>query len=368
MKKIFILADGSSPHTQKWICSLSESGFKIFLFSLNILDTNYYSKCRNLETYSFAMNSNTISSGNGSWKKLKYLKSYFVLRKKFKEFSPDILHAHFASSYGLLGSLLFFRPYLISVWGADVFDFPKKSLLHKLILKLNLSRAHLLLSTSEIMAKETKKLTSKPIKVIPFGIKLEIFYPRKSFKKSNDSLNIGTIKSLEEKYGIKYLIEAFAILRKKLSHIPMKLTIVGRGSQELILKNQAKILGVADDVEFTGWIPNDLVSEYHNKLDIAVFPSILDSESFGVAVIEASACEVPVVVSDRGGLVEVVQDGKTGLVVEAQDSHKLADAIERLVLDESLRETLGKNGRERVQRLFRWEKNLSDMINTYQQL
>ena len=103
-------------------------------------------------------------------------------------------------------------------------------------------------------------------------------------------------------------------------------------------------------------------------LDIYVALSTLDSESFGVAIIEASACEKPVVVSNAGGLPEVVEDGVTGIIVPKHDEVSAANAIEKLLLDEELRIQMGQNGRKRVKELFDWNHNVAQMIDIYQRM
>jgi len=91
-------------------------------------------------------------------------------------------------------------------------------------------------------------------------------------------------------------------------------------------------------------------------------------ESFGVAVIEASATGIPVVVSDVGGLPEVVERDGTGLVVEARNEVQIADALERLVLDPDLRFRMGAAGRDRVQRLYEWKANVDQMLSIYREV
>ena len=119
----------------------------------------------------------------------------------------DILHAHYASSYGLLGALANFHPFILSIWGADIFSFPKKSFLHRYIFNFNLRVADKILSTSQIMAKEIKKYTNKEIIVTPFGIDINTFKPGNKVDKIKGEFDfiIGTIKGLEEIYGIEYL-------------------------------------------------------------------------------------------------------------------------------------------------------------------
>ena len=91
-------------------------------------------------------------------------------------------------------------------------------------------------------------------------------------------------------------------------------------------------------------------------------------ESFGVAVIEASACEIRVVVSNVGSLPEVVEDGVSGTIVSSENPEEAAIAIEKYIFDENLRKKTGKSGRERVEKLYNWKVNVSDMINIYTEI
>ncbi|MCD7873785.1 MAG: glycosyltransferase [Acidaminococcaceae bacterium] len=145
--------------------------------------------------------------------------------------------------------------------------------------------------------------------------------------------------------------------------MPLKLLIVGEGSQKTYLKKLAEDLGIAEDSVFTGKIVHSLVPVYDNMLSISV--SVSNSESFGVAVIEASACEKPVVVSNVGGLPEAVEDGVTGLIVPPRNPEKTALAIEKLILDSSLRAEMGKAGRKRAFQLYNWHNNVQQMISIY---
>ncbi len=291
------------------------------------------------------------------------MKAISEVKKAIDLFKPDIVHAHYASSYGLIGAMLNFHPYFVSVWGSDVFRFPKYSLFHKYIFKYTISRADKLFSTSKVMKTEIEKYTTKKIFVIPFGIDVERFKPFEVEKVFNDdSLVIGTIKTLEKRYGIEFLIRAFANIKRKNPN-KIKLLICGKGTLLDELKNLTVELGVQDDTIFTGYINHDQVQFYHNKLDIYVAPSL--EESFGVAVLEASACNKPVVVSNVGGLPEVVDNGITGFIVEPMNPNDLATAIEKLVRNPSLRLEMGRKGREKVFEEYEWNKCVSAMIEHY---
>src|SRR5690606_21009633 len=360
--KIMLLGDGNSLHIIKWTKGLTTKGIEVGLWSITKPDPGIYDDVKGLKLFY----SNISQERLGLWAKIKYLTLLHHLRKSIKAFGPDIVHAHFASSYGLLGALVGFRPFIISVWGNDVYLFPTKNFLFKEILKFNLRKADKILSTSKVMARETAKYTKKHIQITPFGIDLDVFkaYPPKHEK----VFTIGTVKTLEEKYGIGYLIDAFDIFRKKYPSKPFRLLIVGGGSLEDDLKIKANKLGISHLCEFTGPVPYASVPDYHNQLDVNLCLSIVDSESFGVSAIEASASEKPVIVSNVGGLPEVIVDEVTGIVIPPKNAEKAAAAIERLYLDQDLRNRLGKAGRERVQRLYDWENNLRQMVEIYKEM
>lgn len=93
--------------------------------------------------------------------------------------------------------------------------------------------------------------------------------------------------------------------------------------------------------------------------------SRLDSESFGVAIVEASASARPVIVSDAGGLPEVTVNGETGIIVPRDDPEAAADALEKLILNPELRHSMGINGRLHVSKYYSWDQCISTMLNTY---
>ena len=362
--KIMLLANANSVHTQRWAKSLADKGVEIFVFTLSKVEKNPFEAYKNIQLYSFGFSEEFTKSKEGRVAKIRYIKVLPKLRKKITQFKPNILHAHYASGYGSLATLSVFHPMVISVWGSDVYDFPKQSFFHRKLIEFNFSQADKILSTSHIMAKETKLYTNKEIIVTPFGIDLDLFKPMEIntlFNKGD--IVIGTVKTLEEIYGIEYLIKAFKIVVEKYPDLPLKLLIVGGGSLEMKLTQLTKDLQIDQKTIFTGQIDYKEIPKYHNMLSISV--SVSNSESFGVAIIEASACEKPVVVSDVGGLPEVVEDGVTGYIVQPRSSIETAKAIEKLLIDKSLRIQMGIDGRKRVKKLYNWEENVNQMIDIY---
>lgn len=363
--KVILLSNPNSAHTIKWATSLAGRGIDLAILGIGQLRVNDYQGHERIDIAMKDLESEDQREGGLS--KAIYLKMLPLLNRSIREFRPDILHAHYASSYGFLGALSRFHPFAVSVWGSDIFSFPRKSPFHSALIKYTLSQADKVLSTSQVMATETKRYTSKELTVIPFGVDLEVFKPRSvSSPFGENDIVVGTVKALEQVYGIEYLMRAFALVRNKHKTLPLRLLIVGGGSLEKRLHLLAQELGIRDVAVFTGQVSYSSVPQYHNMLTI--FVCVSESESFGVSVVEASACEKPVVVSDVGGLSEVVEHGVTGFVVPPRDVERTAAAIEELVLNKVLRKDMGRAGRKRVQELYDWRKSVDRVIEIYQAL
>lgn len=362
--KVLLLADPASVHTLRWANALSERGIEIYLFGLSEYDGSLYNRNIKIETINASLKIKAMT--DGSLLKVVYLKAISRIKELVESYKPDILHSHYASSFGLLGALTNYHPYIISVWGADIYNFPARSFFHKSIIKYSLSKADKILSTSHVMAERTSIYTKKEIAITPFGIDTERFTPMERNLRSESEIVIGTVKTLEKKYGVEYLIRAFKLVKETYQKTPLKLLIVGSGSLEPQLKNLVSELEIEKNVEFTGFIKADKIPHYHNMIDIFVAASIEDSESFGVAVLEASACGKPVIVSDAGGLPEVVEGGVTGLIAERSNSAALANAIMKLLSDAELRENMGKNGRQKILNEYTWKDSVNKMISIYE--
>ena len=357
--KVLLLSDPGSIHTIRWGNALSQRGIEVGIFGYSPYDPRDY----DTQTKIFSENFQSRSILD----KAKYLTLMGKLKRVIAGFSPDLVHAHYGSSYALLGNLSGFQPFIISVWGTDVYEFPKKNMLFKYILKRNLAAAKRILSTSSAMAEETRKYmkANRKIDVTPFGIDVEVFR-KKATARPTGIVTVGTIKTLSRNYGIDLLIMAFNEVRKKCPALGLKLVIGGDGEDRDYLMSLTRQLNIQNTVEFLGKIEHAKVPDILNSLDI--FVALSFSESFGVAVIEASACELPTVVSDAGGLPEVVDDNRTGFVVPIGDYKMAAAAIERLALDEGLRAKMGKAGNEKVRKFYDWNKNVSRVIEIYHEV
>lgn len=346
---ICMFADERSIHTRRWVRGLREMRHRVDLITLI--------KDKDNDVGGMSLNA------TGKW---SYLTKIGMLRSLVRGLNPDILHTHYASSFGFLASFIKHPRKILSVWGNDVIVFPYSNMLFKMMVRRSLKKSHYITATSNFLKRSVKKLDSniERTRVIPFGIDTAQFdYCRRS---SRSKMRIGIAKSLWPKYGVDVLIRAFYILSK--SHDNIELLIAGKGEFESKYKQLVKDLQLGDRVRFLGFINHDELPEFLYEIDIFAMPSVSDGESFGVAALEASSTGLPVVATRVGGVPEVVMDNKTGLLVERRDIEGLAGAIEKLILNPDLREKMGRAGRAFVESDYRWESNLKAMSDLYMEV
>ena len=293
-----------------------------------------------------------VSAAGSDLAKLKYLFTGGQIKRLINEIKPDIVNAHYATSYGTALALSGVQNYVLSVWGSDIYDFPQKSILHKLLLKYSLKKAACLFSTSMAMAAEAGKYTDKKFVITPFGVDTALFNPNKRTRPGNDGrIILGTVKSLSDKYGIRYILEAVAAVKKQ-GNFPLELRIAGKGPQEQEYRKLAEDLGIGAITSWLGFISQAEAAREWANMDIALIPSELESESFGVSAVEAQACGTAVVISDIPGLMEATSPDETSIVVPRKNAAALAEAILDLMKNPDKRETLGKNGRQYVEKHY----------------
>jgi len=354
MDKICFLADAHSIHTRKWVQYFSEIYNEIYIISMR--ETDY--------VYETNVHVHVLRSSDTN--KLGYFLLIKDVKKLVKLINPDILHSHYATSYGLFGRMCNFHPFVISVWGSDVYEFPKGNKAKKMLLKYILKGADKVCSTSYNMADETKKYYNKEIIITPFGVDINKFKCNTPILNSN-CITIGVIKGLEKIYGLNYLIEGFAqFTRKYRGNKYLRLLIVGDGTQRIKLETLVKNLDISSKVIFTGKIDNEKVPEYINMMDIVCLPSL--SESFGVSAVEACACGRPIIATEVGGLKEIIFDNYNGFVIKSESSQDIELKLMKMIENEAQMKEFSQNARKLVLEKYNWYENAKVMNDTYKTL
>lgn len=361
--KVLILADPASPHTMRWGNSLNAKGIEVVIFGFSKEKVIGYSDGVKLIINSYPLRINI--STEASISKISYIFVLKKIKKVIRDYQPDVLHAHYATSYGMLASLTGFQNIIISPWGSDLLSFPTKSFLHRLYIRFILKKARLLLPSSSLLKQKIIEICEcNNVEVLPFGINIEPFQPAKSNYKINiEKVVIGTVKALEHNYGIDLLIQSLALLKVKCPDLKFKLKIVGRGSAETELKNLVSTLNLSDSVEFLGYIDNTRIPELYRSFDIVVVPS--RRESFGVSILEAYAAGVPVVASDILGFNDVCKNDETVVRFKNDDVNDLTEKMIYLLRNESMRKELARNAQQFVAEQFSLDKVTDRLINYY---
>jgi len=283
-------------------------------------------------------------------RKIDYLLHGKELRRLVQSINPDIIHAHYVSSYGSMCSLAGITPFWLSIWGSDIYEFPGKGFPHKLLVKNTLKKAHMLLSTSKAMAREIGKYTDRKIEITPFGVDMKLFTPEKRTRINDGKFVVGTVKALEKKYGIDDLLRASAIVLEKRKDIPLEVRIAGTGTMKSELKYLSNHLDLAKRVHWLGQIPQAKAAVEWANMDVAIVAS--ESESFGVSAVEAEASGLPVIISDIPGLMEATAPGKTSLVVKRKFPEQIAEKIIWLYDNPIEAKKIGIRGREFVEKKY----------------
>ena len=222
-----------------------------------------------------------------------------------------------------------------------------------------------------------KRIVKNKIEVIHNGFPKEEFLPVgekriKDFKerfKLNNHLTVGTVGRIKfKRKGQEVLVKAASLLKERFPNV--KYLLIGSpfpGNEEHLanLKLLIMELKAEDYVIYTGDV-EDIKAAY-SAMDVFVLPSGLP-EPFGGVVIESMAFGKPLVATRLGGTIEQVENERTGLLVEQNNPQKMADALERLLLDTEMRIRMGENGRERFLNLFEFESFYIKVLNLYKRV
>lgn len=201
------------------------------------------------------------------------------------------------------------------------------------------------------------KVISPPIDISK--IKPNLGGNKEMITDDNKEVVIGIVARLSEEKGHSELIDAFSSLAKLYRFI--KLIIVGEGPLHNILEKQTRIMGIEDKVIFTGFQID--IDKYLNNMDIFVLPS--RTEGLPVAILEAMAKGLPVIATRTGGITELVEDHKTGILVDYKRVDQLVSALSYLIDNEDKRLEYGLRGMEKIKNKFGFGKYVEEIYDLY---
>ncbi len=287
---------------------------------------------------------------------------------------PAIIHAHWAFPQGTMASLLgklFNIPVIITVHGGDAF-----ALQGSILLKLKvwgIKNCAAWTSNTSATAKAVGQLLPQ-LKIIPMGINYKKFSSGNGqalrSKISQETLILLFVGRLVEKKGVKDLITAYSLFSESYQKTTL-LWIIGDGSERRALETLSQSLNITRNVTFLGKIPNVELPDFYAAADIFIAPSITDSfgdtEGQGVILLEAMASAIPIISTNTGGISEIVNNGKNGILVTPQKPEELKKAIDDLLRNSDRLTSLSEAGKNTAQN-FDWEHIGKKFSTLYNQL
>ncbi|MEK7097406.1 MAG: glycosyltransferase family 4 protein, partial [Patescibacteria group bacterium] len=185
-----------------------------------------------------------------------------------------------------------------------------------------------------------------------FGVDLEKFRPARSAISEKNILFVGGLDSAHYFKGVDVLLEAFKIISSEFPDC--NLTIAGDGDRRECYVNMAEDLAVADKVRFLGKVGGDELAELYRDCAFLVLPSVNKSEAYGLVLLEAIASGKPVIASNLPGVRSVFEKGKQGLLAEPGNIGDLAERMRELLVDDRLREEMGREARILAEEKYSW--------------
>lgn len=355
--RLLIVADSSTTHTHRWAHWARDGGAEVTVLS-PFADT-----IAGVRVIKFP----PAKRWYHRIPKARMLLDLIPFRRMLRAVDPQLIHFHFVSEGGRAFYWDKVRvPMVASTWGQDViFD---KGATPREIASLTkmLGRCRVVTATTHQLARETARYmpADRPIYVIPFGVDLPRFAPPVGWAPpTTATVTLGFVKWLKPKYGPDVMVEAFAKIHAARPNT--KLVLAGKGEMQDGLQARVNELGLQSAVQILGRVDHEKVPALIRSFDIMVMPSVYESETFGVAAIEASASGVPVVASRVGGVPEAVLHEKTGLLVPPRDVDALAQACIALIDDPVRRGEMGGAGERFVRRYYSWPDNTRLMGEVY---
>lgn len=287
----------------------------------------------------------------------------------------DVLHMHYAIPHATAAYLARemykptrYLPFVTTLHGTDItLVGSRKSFLP--ITKFSIAQSDAVTAISKYLAEETcRTFGLGGVEVIPNFINAEEYRRRENEALRRELAPRGEkllmhVSNFRPVKRIDDCIHAFAKIKSS-SKLPARLVLCGDGPKREGAENLAQEYGLADEVLFVGQVPN--IADYLSVADLLLVPS--ETESFGLAALEAMACEVPVIATNVGGLPEVVIDGENGYLVELGDTSAIAERAIEILSDEKKLRQMGKRGRAWAVEQFNTEKVIPQFEQLYERV
>lgn len=300
-----------------------------------------------------------------------------------KKYKIDVIHAHWFFPSGLIGVFLkklIHRPLVVTGYGVEFFLTKKRYRSLSFLLRWVVDNADECVFISKAVRNAAESVGVYRSIIIPYGIDAERFLPLPPNHQMVETLKrkyhlhknkvVLTLGRLVARKGINYLVEAMPLI---LQDIPdAVLLIAGDGPERERLQKRVHELKLENYTKFLGNVAPSELPFLYNACDLFVLPSVVDAagdqEGFGIVLCEAMACKKPVIGTRLGGILDIINDGEDGILVEQKSVKELSSAILDVLGNQKLAEKLGNRGRISVKRKFSLEHIAETYVSIYKAL
>lgn len=352
--KICFLGDAGSLHLHKWIIYFKKIGWDVSVISFK----NYY--IQGVEIICLNEKFDVKESGAN----YRYLLYIAEIRNLIKKINPDIVNAHYITSYGFLASVCKDRLLALSAWGSDILVTPKKNPVYKFITKYALKRADIITSDSISMSKSISELLGNKkceIITVPMGVEIDIFKCNREYEV--DSPKILSLRTLNENSNIHLIIHAF---KKVLDKYPnAQLIIANDGDTKVSLQELTKSLNILDKVKFLGFVDRKTLVDLMQKSDYCI--SVPSSDATSVTLLEAMASGTYPIVSNIKANNEWITDKVNGSVV-GFTSEEIAECISETYDNANYRRSVSNENIKLIERKATLDANMNEINQAFLKL
>lgn len=349
--RVCFFGDAQSEHTQRWVKEIAERGFETFLVT---------NRPANLPFTTIV----ELPEGRGG--KLSWFFRVRDIRRIVREISPDVVHGHYITSYGFWAAACGVRPLVLTAWGSDILISPKQSRLIRWITGWAVSKADLITADAEDVLDEISLYSpSGSLEQIQWGVDLNRYQYRSPERSSSDEITFVSLRSWEELYNIRIIIQAFSKVLKRESSKAFHMHLLGGGSQECELVRLAEKLGIEKKITFHGRVDESRMLSILKDADVSI--SVPESDGTAMSLLESMAIGLPVIVSDLPANRQWM-DQTGGCVVPAGDVDSLTEAMIYLSGEQALRVKMGMRNRTLIERKADRAKEMDRMAELYNRL
>ena len=344
-RHLCLLGDANSVHLRRWAQEMIERGWRVSVVTARPQPID-------------GVEQRAIPP---VWRSRDWLLRVGDARRAVTVLAPDLVHAHYVSSYGYLAARIGRHPLVLTAWGSDLLVTPRRSRAMRWLTGWTLRRADLVTGDSMDLVAEVDRYRPRcPTVQINWGADMTRFTP--SSWSVRAPFDIVSLRSWEPCYRIDRIVEALALLRPQ---VPARLHLLGGGSQEAALRVQVAALGLQDAVFFHGRVDDAAMVAVLQRCKASV--SLPDSDATSVSVLESMACGVPVVASDLPANRQWL-GAEPRLLVPVGDAMALSKALHLLWQDEALARRVAEAQLDRMRRYGGRRAQMDRMDSLYRGL